>query len=239
VVAAVSLAADAGRWAALVGANGAGKTTTLRAIAGLVRYDGRVVLGGADAARLSRRERARRIALVPQVPATPADMTVREYVLLGRTPHVGYFGGPGRDDRAAADRALARLELEPFAQRELGSLSGGERQRAVLARAVAQEAEVLLLDEPTSALDVARQQQALELVDALRRHDGLTVVAAMHDLTAVALYADDVHLLAGGRLAASGRARDVLRADVLSEHFGAAIRVLEHDGEILVVAARP
>jgi iron complex transport system ATP-binding protein len=108
----------------------------------------------------------------------------------------------------------------------------------VLARAVAQEAEVLLLDEPTSALDLARQQQALELVDALRRDEGLTVVAAMHDLTAVGLYADDVHLLSAGRLAATGSARDVLRADVLGEHYGAAIRVFESEGDLVVVAAR-
>jgi iron complex transport system ATP-binding protein len=188
---------------------------------------------------MPRRERARRVAMVPQIPTTPPDMTVRAYVLLGRTPYVGYFGGESGADRAAADRALARLELEPLAHRPLGSLSGGERQRAVLARALAQEADILLLDEPTSALDLARQQQVLELVDGLRHEDGLAVLAAMHDLTAVALYADDVHLLGGGRLVASGPARAVLRADVLAEHYGAAIRVLDHDGELVVVAARP
>jgi cobalamin transport system ATP-binding protein len=134
---------------------------------------------------------------------------------------------------------MDRLELTEFAERPVGSLSGGERQRAVLARALAQEAEVLLLDEPTSALDLARQQQVLELVERLRREDGLAVLAAMHDLSAVALYADDVHLLGAGRLVASGAAREVLHADVLSEHYGAAIRVLDHDGELVIVAARP
>jgi iron complex transport system ATP-binding protein len=239
VVDGVSLSVGQGRWAALVGPNGAGKTTTLRAVAGLLCHPGRVRLAGADAVAMGRRERARRIAMVPQLPTTPPDMTVREYALLGRTPHLGYFGGESDADRAAADRALARLELVPFAERALGSLSGGERQRAVLARALAQEAAVLLLDEPTSALDLARQQQVLELVDGLRRTDGLVVLAAMHDLTVVSLYADDVHLLSGGRLVASGPVREVLRADVLSEHYGAAIRVLEHDGELVVVAARP
>jgi cobalamin transport system ATP-binding protein len=239
VVDQVSLALEEGRWAALVGANGSGKTSTLRAVAGLLPHDGRVLLAGADAASMPRRERARRIALVPQIPTTPADMTVREYVLLGRTPYVGYFGGESADDRASAARAMDRLELTEFAQRPVGSLSGGERQRAVLARALAQEAEVLLLDEPTSALDLARQQQVLELVERLRREDGLAVLAAMHDLSAVALYADDVHLLGAGRLVASGAAREVLRADVLSEHYGAAIRVLDHDGELVIVAARP
>ena len=238
VVDGISLAVAEGRWAALIGPNGAGKTSTLRAVAGLVRHGGRVLVGGADATGVHRRKRAQRVALVPQLPTTPPEMTVREYVLLGRTPHVGYFSSEGRSDRAAAAQALARLELAAFAERRLGSLSGGERQRAVLARALAQEAGVLLLDEPTSALDLARQQQVLELVDDLRRQDGLAVLAAMHDLTAVSLYADDVHLLDRGRLVASGAARDVLRADLLTAHYGAAIRVLDHDGELVVVAAR-
>ena len=156
VVERVSLAVGEGRWAALIGANGSGKTSSLRAVAGLLRHDGRVLLAGVDAATMPRRERAQRIAMVPQIPTTPSDMTVREYVMLGRTPYVGYFGGEGAGDPAAAERALGRLDLAAFAQRPLGSLSGGERQRAVLARALAQEADILLLDEPTSALDLAR-----------------------------------------------------------------------------------
>jgi iron complex transport system ATP-binding protein len=235
----VSLSVAGGQWAALVGANGSGKTTTLRAVAGFVRHGGRVLVSGVDSAGLRRRERARLIAVVPQIPTTPPDMIVRDYVLLGRTPYTGYFGGESRGDRAATERAISRLDLEAFASRPLGWLSGGERQRVVLARALAQEVGILLLDEPTSALDLARQQRVLELVDGLRREDGLAVLAAMHDLTAVSLYADEVHLLGGGRLVASGDAREVLRADVLTEHYGAAIRVLEDDGELVVVPARP
>jgi iron complex transport system ATP-binding protein len=239
VVADITLSVEAGCWAALIGANGSGKTTTLRAVAGSVRHSGTVLVSGLDSAGLRRRERARLVAVVPQVPTTPPDMTVREYVLLGRTPYAGYFGGSGRGDRIATDRAIARLDLTAFADRPLGSLSGGERQRVVLARALAQDAAILLLDEPTSALDLARQQQVLELVDELRRADGLAVLAAMHDLTAVSLYADEVHLLGGGRLVASGSPRDVLRAEVLTEHYGAAIRVLDDGGELVVVPARP
>jgi iron complex transport system ATP-binding protein len=234
----VSLNVGDGEWAALIGPNGAGTTTTLRAIAGLVRHHGTIAIDGADAARLKRRQRARRVAVVPQIPTTPADMTVGDYVLLGRTPHVSYFGTDSRGDRDAADQALARLELNGFATRLMSTLSGGERQRAVLARALAQEAEILLLDEPTSALDLARQQQVLELVDRLRRQEGLTVVAAMHDLTSVSLYADHVHLLSSGRLVASGAPAEVLRTETLSEHFGAAVRVFEHDGEIVVAPMR-
>ena len=235
----VSLSVRSGQWAALVGPNGSGKTTVLRAIAGFVRHRGRVVVVGVDSARLRRRERARLVAVVPQLPTTPADMTVREYVLLGRTPYVGYFGGSGRADRVAADRAIERLDLCALAARRLGWLSGGERQRAVLARALAQEARILLLDEPTSALDLARQQQVLELVDELRREEGLAVLAAMHDLTAVSLYAEAVHLLGGGRLAASGAPREVLRAEVLTASYGASVRVLQDGADLVVVAARP
>jgi iron complex transport system ATP-binding protein len=238
VVEELSLTVAAGTWSALIGPNGAGKTTTLRAVAGLVPHRGQITLDGSDAAALGRRERARHIAVVPQLPATPAGMTVADYVLLGRTPHLPYLGRESRTDRAAARRAIDRLELGGFARRPLVTLSGGERQRAVLARALAQEAGVLLLDEPTSAHDLARQQQVLELVDSLRCEDGLTVLAAMHDLTAVALYADHVHLLSGGRLVATGPAEEVLRAATLSEHFGTPVRVIAHEGELIVAPAR-
>jgi iron complex transport system ATP-binding protein len=227
-----------GEWCALIGPNGAGKTTTLRAIAGLVPHDGSVRIAGVDAARLRRRERARRVAVVPQIPTTPQDMAVRDYVLLGRTPHTGYFGGTGASDDAATDRALERLELGDLARRALGTLSGGERQRAVLARALAQEAEVILLDEPTSALDLAHQQHVLELVDRLRREDGLAVIAAMHDLSAVSLYAGQIHLLARGALVASGDARTLLRAELLSETYGTPVKVFEHDGQLVVAPVR-
>ena len=131
-------------------------------------------------------------------------MTAGEYVLLGRTPYIGYLGAPGRDDRAQAAAAADRLDVARFADRRLGTLSGGERQRVVLARALAQSPDVLLLDEPTSLLDIGYQQQVLELVDDLRRSRGVTVVATLHDLTQAAQYADHLVLLADGRVAAAG-----------------------------------
>ncbi len=233
----VSLEVVAGSWAGLIGPNGAGKTTLLRAVAGLVASTGAIAVAGRDARGLRRRERARRVALVPQSPFVPPGMTVREYVLLGRTPHVGYLAVESREDRDAADNAIARLELKGFEQRPLASLSGGERQRAVLARALAQEAEVLLLDEPTNALDIGRQQQALELVDGVRRENGLTVLAAMHDLTLAGQYADRLFLLDRGALVAAGTPAEVLREDVLSERYGAAVRVLNDGAEVLVLPA--
>ena len=236
IVSDVSASVEDGEWVALIGPNGAGKSTLLRAVAGLVPYAGGIEVMGDDARTLGRRRLAQRIALVPQVPVLPDDMTVREYVLLGRTPHVAYLGRERHSDLAATGRALERLDLQAFTDRRLDSLSGGERQRATLARALAQDAPVLLLDEPTSALDVGRQQQALELVDVLRRDAGLTVVTAMHDLTLAGQYADRLLLLDGGRLVAGGDPRSVLTRHVISEHYGADVRVVEEADSGLVVA---
>jgi iron complex transport system ATP-binding protein len=233
----LSLRADDGGWVALIGPNGAGKTSALRALAGLVPYEGRITLGGRDVHELSRRELARLVAFVPQKPETPPELTVAEYVLLGRTPHISYLGSEGRSDREAAARALRRLELERFADRRLGSLSGGELQRAVLARALAQEARVLLLDEPTTALDLGRQQLVLELVDSLRG-DGLTVVSTMHDLTLAGQYADRLLLLDRGEVAAEGSAVEVLSAPNVAEHYGASVRVVEDGGAVFVLPVR-
>jgi iron complex transport system ATP-binding protein len=240
VVDRISAEVAAGEWVAVIGPNGAGKTTLLRAVAGLVPYAGAVDIFGQDGQRLGRRELARRVAVVPQVPLVPADLTVREYVLLGRTPHLGYLSSESRSDRDAAESALERLDLVAFARRRLDSLSGGERQRAILARALAQDAPILLLDEPTAALDVGRQQQVLELVDTLRATEGLTVVSAMHDLTLASEYADRLLLLSAGELVADGFAQDVLTEQAIADHYGAAVRVIADNGTaVAVIPARP
>jgi iron complex transport system ATP-binding protein len=231
----VSAEVAEGEWVALIGPNGAGKTTLLRAITGLVPYEGGIAVFADDARALARKQLARRVALVPQVPLMPADMSVREYVLLGRTPHLGYLGGEGRSDLVAAEVALERLDLASLAHRRLGSLSGGERQRATLARALAQDAPILLLDEPTAALDVGRQQQVLEIVDGLRANGGLTVLSTMHDLTLAGQYADRLVLIDRGRVIAAGAAADVLTGALIAEHYGADVDVLDTPGSGFVV----
>jgi cobalamin transport system ATP-binding protein len=233
----VSFRVETGEWVVLIGPNGAGKTSALRAICRLLPFEGRVLLDGFDTNRLGRREVARIAAFVPQAPETPPELTVGEYVLLGRTPHIGYFASEGRADRLAAERALGRLELAPFAERPLGSLSGGELQRTVLARALAQESPILLLDEPTTALDLGRQQQALELIDSLRS-EGLTVVSTMHDLTLAGQYADRLLLLDRGAVVAEGPAVEVLIEPNLASYYGAHVRVVHDDGEIFVLPLR-
>ena len=227
-----------GEWLCLIGPNGAGKSSILRSIAGLVAHEGVITVDGAPLAIRSARRRATLVAYVPQSPVMPDDMTAFEYVLLGRSPYVSYFGHESRHDRAMVDNVLQRLDLVTFADRHLGTLSGGERQRLVIARALAQEAPVLLLDEPTSALDIGHQQQALELVDRLRREHGLTVVSAMHDLTLAGLYADRLALLHEGHLVATGDAAHVLRAETLSEFYGASVTVHQQDDGTVVVIPR-
>jgi iron complex transport system ATP-binding protein len=227
-----------GEWVALLGPNGAGKTTLLRALAGLVAFAGSIVVDGLSLASTSRREIARRIALVPQHPQIPPDLTVAEYVLLGRTPHIAYLATESRSDRLAAERAIARLGLRSFTSRRLGSLSGGELQRAVLARALAQEAPILLLDEPTSALDLGRQQQALELVDELRRDEELTVVSSMHDVSLAGQYADRLILLARGVTVGEGTPDDVLSEERIATLYGADVRVVRDGDDVFVLPRR-
>jgi iron complex transport system ATP-binding protein len=238
VVRAVDASIGEGEWVALIGPNGAGKTTILRALAGLVPFEGSVTVNERPVASSTRRDIARLIALVTQKPTMPPELTVVEYVLLGRTPHMGYFGGESRRDRLSAERAIARLGLRPFGQRLLGSLSGGELQRVALARALAQEASVLLLDEPTSALDLGRQQQALELVDELRREQGLTVISAMHDLSLASQYADRLLLLDRGTMVDAGPATEVLSEERISAYYGASVTVLRDNGQIFVLPRR-
>ncbi|GAB2490010.1 hypothetical protein GCM10027187_66140 [Streptosporangium sandarakinum] len=225
VLSGVGLRVRLGGWLAVIGANGAGKSTLLKAVAGMLPHSGEVLIDGTPVRALKPRERARLLAYAPQAPALPGDMTVFDYALLGRTPYIPYLGREGRRDREVTASVLERLDLSALARRPLGRLSGGERQRVVLARALVQQAPVLLLDEPTTALDLGHQQQVLELVDRLRLADGLTVVTTLHDLGVAGQYADMMTLVAGGRVAASGSPAEVLTGELIAEHFDAHVRV--------------
>jgi iron complex transport system ATP-binding protein len=238
VLTGVSLDVPAGTWLTVVGPNGAGKSTLLRALAGLVPATGVVELGGVPGRALRRREWARRVAFVPQDPVVPPGMSVAAYALLGRTPHLGPLGREGAGDLAVVARTLEQLDLTSFADRPLETLSGGERQRAMVARALAQEAPVLMLDEPTTALDVGHQQDVLELVDRLRRDHGLTVVTTMHDLTLAGQYADTLLLLDRGEVVVSGAPEAVLTQENLARFYGARVRVLVDGGALVVVPVR-
>ncbi|MFD2467695.1 ABC transporter ATP-binding protein [Amycolatopsis silviterrae] len=238
IVGDVDLDVSPGEWVTVIGPNGAGKSTLLRAVAGLAPATGTIALFGTPAARLRRRERARLVAMVPQTPVVPAGMRVFDYTLLGRTPYLPRFGRESAGDTAVVRDVLARLDLPDYAGRMLTTLSGGELQRVFLARALAQEPQLLLLDEPTSALDIGHQQEVMDLVDRLRHDRGLAVLSTMHDLSLAGLYADRIVLLAGGEVAAAGTARQVLAEDTLTRYYRARVRVLETPDGPMVVPAR-
>jgi iron complex transport system ATP-binding protein len=224
------LAVAEGEWVSLIGPNGAGKTSILRALARLVAFSGEISIGATPVTKLSGRELARRVAVVMQDPHMPSGMTVSQYVMLGRSPHLNYFGREGGRDRAVVADILERLSLRGLAARSLDQLSGGERQRTAIARALAQQAPVLLVDEPTTSLDVGRQQEVLELIDGLRAERGLTVIAAMHDLTLAGQYADRLALVVGGKLVQEGAPSDVLTEASITSHYGAQVRIFEMNG---------
>ncbi|HTI20012.1 MAG TPA: ABC transporter ATP-binding protein [Kutzneria sp.] len=239
VVRDVSAHVPAGSWLAVIGPNGAGKSTLLKSVAGLVPATGDVSVDGRSVAALGHRERARLIGYAPQTPSLPDGLTVTDYVLLGRTPHLGPLGRESRSDLDLVAGVLERLDLTTLADRPLRTLSGGERQRAVLARVLAQQAGVLLLDEPTTGLDIGHAQALLELVDQLRKADGTTVVSTLHDLTLAAQYPDRVLLLDDGEVAAVGTPAEVLTADRLSRHYAASVTVLTGpDGSLVVAPTR-
>lgn len=236
----VPLRVAAGELVALVGPNGSGKTTLLRVLAGTLRPRcGDVLLDGAPLAALGARARARRIAVVPQTFTTPFAFAVREVAALGRTPHVGPFGRPSRADRAAVDRALAATGCSALAERLMSDISGGERQRAVVAMALAQEADVLLLDEPTVHLDPAHQRGTLEVIRRLARERGVAALAALHDLNLAAALADRVVVLSAGRVVADGAPLQTLSALTVQGVFGPGLAVIHREGVPYVLPERP
>ncbi len=241
VVDGVSISVAAGSLTALIGPNGAGKSTLIRVLSGVVTpTDGRVTYNGTDWNATPRRDRARLAALVEQDPTTELAITVRDVVALGRTPYTRLLGGETDCDRDAIEAALDATGTGSFRDRDLGTLSGGERQRVQLARALAQQPRLLLLDEPTNHLDIAAQ---LEVMATLRRlaDDGLAVLTALHDLN-LATQADQVVVLAAGRVVAAGAPETVLTSALIGEVYGVAATVLTHPvsgAPVIAFAAQP
>jgi iron complex transport system ATP-binding protein len=214
---------------ALIGPNGAGKTTLLRALARLLQpQTGTVLLAGQNAWRLSPRAVARRLALAPQQEAAHWPGTVEQAVALGRAPHRGWLLPYAASDHDVIERVLRQTGLEPLRHRLLTELSGGEQRRVILARALAQEPQVLLLDEPTAHLDLKYQAEVLTLVQRLAYQGGLTVVIALHDLNQAALCAHRIALLASGRLLALGSADEILTPERLAHAYGVEVVVTPH-----------
>ena len=229
VVRGVSLALEPGEILGLIGPNGSGKSTLIRLLSGvLTPTAGRVELHGTSIAEISPRQRARAIAVVPQETSVEMPFTVMEAVLMGRSPHLGGFAFEGDTDVAAARKAMARTGVEHFASRSLHQLSGGERQRVILARALAQEAEVLLLDEPGAFLDL---RHAVELYDLLQelRDEGRSILTVLHDLNLAALYCDRIGLLKDGAMVRFGLPAEVITYAAITEVYETDVYVDRND----------
>jgi iron complex transport system ATP-binding protein len=238
----VDLALHRGDLTALLGPNGSGKTTLLKILCAILPpRGGRLSLDGRDLGARHRREIARRIAIVPQELIVPFAFTVREMVMLGRTPHVRLLVGESAHDRDSVDKALELTETDALSDRYFDELSGGERQRVVIAMALAQVltdlhgfensaglGSILLLDEPTVHLDINHQIEVLELVHTLNRERGLTVLATMHDLNLASLYFDRLVLLNDGCIVTEGTPREVLSKESVRSVFGADVLVQAH-----------
>lgn len=218
-----------GKILSLIGPNGGGKTTLIRAISGVVPLcAGRVCVEGSDLSRMTTAERARRLAVVPQARNLPPAFTGWELVALGRTPHLNWLGQISPKDEERVRFALERARAQDLADRRVGDLSGGEQQRLLLARALAQEAPLLLLDEPTTHLDLQYQIGLLDEVQRLAQQDGITVVVALHDLNLVSRYSDQVVLLVNGQLRAEGTPEAVLNPELLGEVYHLPLQVLNN-----------
>lgn len=227
----ISLEVRGGEIVALAGPNGCGKTTLLRAASGLLApLSGRAFCSGQTRPmhRLPPEKRARLLAVVPQMAGLPYGYTVAEAVILGRISYHGWFGPETAADREAACRSIAAVGLDSMTTLPVDRLSGGMQQRVLIARALAQEAAILLMDEPTAHLDIRYQIETLDLLRRFAREDGRAVVVAMHDLNLVSRFADRVVLLDHGRMVRDGPPRNVLTAEILSPLFDHPMHVMPH-----------
>jgi iron complex transport system ATP-binding protein len=234
----VSVNAQRGTIVGLLGPNGSGKTTLLRILAGMLRpQSGRVVLDDEPLNSLTRRALARRIAVVPQETHSTFDFTVLDIVLMGRYPHLGAFQLEGSDDLDIARAALAATDTAALETRTFTTLSGGEKQRVVIASALAQASDVLLLDEPTSSLDLAYQFEIASLLRRLNRERGTTMVVSTHDLNFAAALCGRIVLLKQGRVVAEGDTQAVLTAANIRTVYGMDADVQFHGraGHLTVV----
>lgn len=225
----IDLRVERGEIVALIGPNGCGKTTLLRAITGIATaQSGEIMLDAGSITDIARSELAKRVAVVAQNAILPEGFTAFEIALMGRTPHLRLLQSEGRRDLKIVQAAMERADCWQLRDRPVDQLSGGERQRVIIARALSQEPELLLLDEPTSHLDVQHQVEAFRLLRRLCRERELAVIAVVHDLTLAAMFADGIALMSLGRIVAAGAPAEVLDAGRIERVYGVPVRVFAH-----------
>ncbi|MCX6565483.1 MAG: iron chelate uptake ABC transporter family permease subunit [Candidatus Aminicenantes bacterium] len=220
----------------IVGPNGAGKTTFLKCLSGLWRpAEGRIRIDGSDLDALGDSERARRLAFVPQEHSAAFNFSVLEFVLMGRTARLPLFGAPSAGDRAAAEEALAYVGFPHPAARPMFQLSSGERRLVLIARALAQEADILVLDEPTTFLDPRHETGIMELIRRLSAEQGKTIIVTLHDLNLAIRYSGRIVFLKDGRIVADGRPDDILTRELLRRVYEIPMDIVDHDGRRFIV----
>ncbi len=236
VVEGISFQMVPGKIMGLVGPNGCGKSTIIKALSRVISpYSGRILLNGKDISAIPRKDLARWLGVVPQMPLLPSVFTAFEIVLMGRNPHLGLFQYEGPRELAIAWQAMEKTSTQHLAERRINELSGGEIQGIVIARALAQETEAILLDEPTANLDIGRQIEILDLIRSLCRENNMTVVAALHDLNLAAQYCDRLVLLNNHRVHAEGMPGEVITPQNIEEVYGARSCVYAHPANGLPV----
>jgi iron complex transport system ATP-binding protein len=225
----IDLAIQPGELVGVIGPNGSGKSTLIKCLSrALTPQRGRVWLNGSELVSLSQQHIAQHVAVVSQAVELPPGFTAFEIVMMGRVPHLAWWQNENARDKEIARAALEATGTWALADRLVNHLSGGERQRVVIARALAQEPQILLLDEPTAHLDIKHQIEVMELVRRLNRERGLAVLVVSHDLNLAAQYCSRLVLFKEGRVYTSGLPRDVIASDVLREVYGVELLVVPH-----------
>lgn len=225
----ITLQVKPGEMVGLIGPNGCGKSTIIRAISRVISpRSGKILLDGKDVSHIPRRDLARLLGVVPQMPLLPSAFTAFEIVLMGRNPHLGLFQYEGPKELAIAWQAMAQTATQPLAERRVSELSGGEIQCLLIARVLAQETKAILMDEPTANLDIGRQVEILDLIKNLCTEKSLTVLAALHDLNLASQYCDRLVLINNGRIHAEGTPREVITSQNIKEVYGAEDCVYTH-----------
>ena len=225
----VSIAVSTGEFFVIIGPNGAGKTSLLKIISGLQKAQhGSVNIKGKIISGYTRRSLSKVMAIVPQHVELGFPFTVADTVIMGRTPHLGVLGMEGKNDFHIAEEAMEFTEVSHLADRKLFQLSGGELQRVIIARAICQQPEIILLDEPTTALDPAHQLKIMDLMERFRRQYNTTIIMVSHDLNLASMYGDRLLLLKEGRVIKTGDPKTVLNKSLLEESYGCQMMVDEN-----------